>query len=272
MISRSTYTRSISCEGWPLSSSSFTTTNISITLHLAHLHLGLSGPPFHLQLVIIYVVAYYGIAIDYGHTSTVVMFLVIVIVISIPTFYFFGRPGILSRPLHPAAENYRPCADLNGRPKRHRDCHGYYAERSGGRLLGMFSVEGRPMLRTTLVSIVIALLWSAADHLVAAQGQSVRRGGVPASQQVTCDIGPPATVPIEAAAAGLTHCVANFDFSQPTYAVPAYNPTRVASSWANCFGENSGIAGIVWHGGSGGIPAVSPCDIKQKVDGLDGST
>ena len=128
------------------------------------------------------------------------------------------------------------------------------------------------MLRTTLVSIVIALLWSAADHLVAAQGQSVRRGGVPASQQVTCDIGPPATVPIEAAAAGLTHCVANFDFSQPTYAVPAYNPTRVASSWANCFGENSGIAGIVWHGGSGGIPAVSPCDIKQKVDPLDGST
>ena len=93
MISRSTYTRSISCEGWPLSSSSFTTTNISITLHLAHLHLGLSGPPFHLQLVIIYVVAYYGIAIDYGHTSTVVMFLVIVIVISIPTFYFFERPA-----------------------------------------------------------------------------------------------------------------------------------------------------------------------------------
>jgi hypothetical protein len=128
------------------------------------------------------------------------------------------------------------------------------------------------MVRITLVSIVIALLWSAAAHLAAAQGQSVRRGGVQASQQVTCDIGPPAAVPVEAAAAGFTHCVANFDFSQSTYAVPAYNPTGVAGSWANCYGENNGKSDILWHGGSGGLVLVSPCNIKQKTDASDGST
>ena len=111
------------------------------------------------------------------------------------------------------------------------------------------------MVRITLVSLVIALLWSAAAHLAAAQGQSVRRGGVAASQQVTCDIGPPATVPVEAAAAGFTHCVANFDFSQPEYAT--------LSNWFDCEGSKPRV---LWHRGSAGVTFVNPCNIHQKID------
>jgi len=111
------------------------------------------------------------------------------------------------------------------------------------------------MVRITLVSLVIALSWSAAAHLAAAQGQSVRRGGVPGSQQVTCDIGPPATVSAEAAAAGFMHCVANFDFSQPEYAT--------LSNWFDCDGTNSSV---LWHSGSAGVTFVNPCNIHQKMD------
>jgi len=90
---------------------------------------------------------------------------------------------------------------------------------------------------------------------------------------IACDIGPSVTaIPAAAQAAGLTHCAANFDFSQAAYSIPAYNPTGDAGSWANCMGENSGLPGVMWHGGSGGIAEVSPCDIKQKADPLDGST
>src|SRR6516165_44763 len=110
------------------------------------------------------------------------------------------------------------------------------------------------MVRITLVSLVIALLWSAATHLAAAQGQSVH-GGVPASQQVACDIGPPAPVPVEAVAAGLTHCVANFDFSQPEYAT--------LSNWFDCDGSNPSA---LWHSGSAGVTFVNPCNIHQKID------
>jgi hypothetical protein len=72
---------------------------------------------------------------------------------------------------------------------------------------------------------------------------------------VACDIGPPAYLPAEAAAAGFTHCAANFDFSQPTYA-------RL-SDWFDCDGTNSNV---LWHSGSAGITFVNPCNIQQKVD------
>jgi hypothetical protein len=125
------------------------------------------------------------------------------------------------------------------------------------------------MVRIARISLLIALSWSVAAHRATGQGQSVRRDGIPASQ-VTCDIGPPATVPVEAAAAGFTHCVANFDFSQPTYSVAAYDMVAPAAShWADCFGE---YPSAMWHGGSSGIREFSPCNVKQKIDPGDGST
>jgi hypothetical protein len=78
---------------------------------------------------------------------------------------------------------------------------------------------------------------------------------VPPGTTVACDIGPPAAVPAAAAMAGFTHCAANWDFSQSTYAV--------LSNWADCDGSNPNV---LWHRGMMGITELPPCNIKQKVD------
>jgi hypothetical protein len=72
---------------------------------------------------------------------------------------------------------------------------------------------------------------------------------------VSCDIGPPAAIPPAAAAAGFTHCVANWDFSQPIYAT--------LSHWFDCDGTNRNV---IWHSGSRGVTFVNPCNIHQKLD------
>ena len=88
----------------------------------------------------------------------------------------------------------------------------------------------------------------------------------------TCDIGPPAAIPPEAQAAGLTHCVANFDFSQSAYSWPPWAFGGGAATWVDCFGESANNPNILWHGGSAGIREFSPCDIHQKTDSLTGQT
>lgn len=125
-------------------------------------------------------------------------------------------------------------------------------------------------MRLVALCLALIVLATAAN---AQTGKPPRRSQLaPVGGAVPCDIGPSVpSIPTEAQQAGLTHCVANFDFSQSTYAVPAYK-TGVPGSWANCRGENNNIAGIIWHGGSGGIRQTTPCDAKQKIDPLDGST
>ena len=48
---------------------------------------------FPIQLVVVYVAAYYGIMIRYGDASTLLIFLLGVIALSVPTYYFFERPA-----------------------------------------------------------------------------------------------------------------------------------------------------------------------------------
>ncbi len=48
---------------------------------------------FPIQLVFIYVAAYYGIMINYGDPSTLLIFMSVVIALSVPTYYFFERPA-----------------------------------------------------------------------------------------------------------------------------------------------------------------------------------
>jgi hypothetical protein len=109
------------------------------------------------------------------------------------------------------------------------------------------------MSRVTILTLVTATLWSAEAHAANPQGDLTFK--VVPLQPVTCDRGSPAIVPAEAAAAGFTHCVANFDFSQPEYAT--------LSNWFDCDGSNSNV---LWHSGSPGRTFVTPCNINQKID------
>jgi hypothetical protein len=114
----------------------------------------------------------------------------------------------------------------------------------------------RTMSRATILTLVTTILWSSQAHAATTQG-NLPIVVLASSQQVTCDIGPPATVPAEAAAAGFTHCVANFDFSRPEYAT--------LSDWFDCDGSNPNV---LWHSGSAGVPFVNPCNIHQKLDAV----
>jgi hypothetical protein len=115
-------------------------------------------------------------------------------------------------------------------------------------------------MRSLLVfCLVPALIWSAA--VAQEQTAPLTVGVVPHGQQVACDIGPPAIVPAEAAAAGFTHCAANWDFSQPEYAT--------LSNWFDCDGSNPNV---LWHSGSAGVKFLNPCNIHQKVDPVTGQT
>lgn len=48
---------------------------------------------FPIQLVVVCVAAYYEIIISYGNASTLLIFLLGVIALSVPTYYFFERPA-----------------------------------------------------------------------------------------------------------------------------------------------------------------------------------
>ena len=67
--------------------------------------------------------------------------------------------------------------------------------------------------------------------------------------------------PAEAAAAGFTTLAANYDFSQPLYAVQ--------SNWLDCTNTNASVA---WHQGSPGLTGALPCNINQATDPSTGGT
>jgi hypothetical protein len=69
------------------------------------------------------------------------------------------------------------------------------------------------------------------------------------------------TPPTEAANAGFTTLAANYDFSQPLYAVQ--------SNWLDCVGNN---ASVPWHKGAPGVISNVPCNINQAVDPSGGQT
>jgi hypothetical protein len=154
-----------------------------------------------------------------------------------------------------------------------------YGRRSGA---GPPSQEWSPQMKKLLLAILPWLFINAAYAQTATQlsgtearaerrdshsdttRQSPRRGML--SRHTPCDFGPPVmAIPAAAQAAGLTHCVANFDFSQPTYAEGAPKP------WFDCMGESANTAGIIWHGGSAGIGEESPCNIHQVKDPQTGA-
>lgn len=111
-----------------------------------------------------------------------------------------------------------------------------------------------------------AALWTVGAK--AQQSQSLTVEVAHPVAMATCDIGPPAAIPAEAQAAGFMHCVANFDFSQPTYAVPAWDLEAPASQhWYDCQGENPNV---LWHQGSAGVNMYNPCTIHQKADPVTG--
>ena len=116
------------------------------------------------------------------------------------------------------------------------------------------------MIRVTILTLVTAILWSAEAHAATKQGNRTIQT-LPSSQQVTCDVGPPAIIPPEAAAAGFTHCAANWDFSQPAYAA--------LSNWFDADGSNPNV---IWHAGSGGVTFCNPQTISQKHDPATGQT
>ena len=69
------------------------------------------------------------------------------------------------------------------------------------------------------------------------------------------------TPPTEAAAAGFMKLAANYDFSQPLYAVQ--------SNWLDCTNTNASVA---WHQGSPGLTGALPCNINQATDPSTGGT
>jgi len=118
-----------------------------------------------------------------------------------------------------------------------------------------------------LTALLVTALLTCAT-LAQAASAALTVDATPAGTQVSCDIGPPATVPAKAAAAGFTHCVANFDFSQPTYAVPGWDLAAPADQhWMDCQGE---YPNALWHTGSTGVEFWNPCDIHQVTDSLTG--
>jgi hypothetical protein len=92
----------------------------------------------------------------------------------------------------------------------------------------------------------------AANPTATFSDQVVRAGSDP----IACDIGPSYTgsIPAAAQAAGFTHCAANWDFSQPTYATQ--------SNWLDCVGTN---LSYTWHQGSPGV-SEAECNIFQTTD------
>jgi hypothetical protein len=74
---------------------------------------------------------------------------------------------------------------------------------------------------------------------------------------IRCDIGPnyPGSIPAPALAAGFTHCAANWDFSQATYATQA--------NWLDCPLNTN--PSLIWHEGSPGVSSIT-CNMFQVTD------
>jgi hypothetical protein len=129
-----------------------------------------------------------------------------------------------------------------------RTTHGCQIQYGDAKVINMRSLS--------VCCLVSTLLWGIAAAEVRTAPLSVTHG-----QQVACDIGPPAIIPAEAAAAGFIHCAANWDFSQPEYAT--------LSNWFDCDGSNPNV---LWHSGSAGVTFLNPCNIHQKADPVTGRT
>ena len=119
---------------------------------------------------------------------------------------------------------------------------------------------------TAILLVLMALMWGINAYAQTATATTTV-AIAPVGGDVPCDIGPALpSIPTETQAAGLTHCVANFDFSTSTYAKPAFDPTN---GWYDCAGEQPNV---MWHHGSAGIYYYNPCLLRQKVDPVTGQT
>jgi hypothetical protein len=90
------------------------------------------------------------------------------------------------------------------------------------------------------------------------------------SDPIACDIGPPYTgaVPAAAAQAGFTHCAANYDFTQTqqwTDQAGTHQWSNI-SSWLDCTGKSTNTSYLYWNNGT------VPCNTAHQNIISDGGT